>query len=451
MKKDNKNTNSKVFGGSSGAHTSTKPRKSHKARNWLIAVACVLILGVAGYLTAVYSQIPFIKNLREMYIQTAMSTFTHQWLATAFIPEDVVNDVMDRYYQELQNNLVEESRLPGQDEPAEPEPPEQPTTPEDPVTPEKPDVPDEPDVPEEPPEDPDPTGLLAMLELFPELDPETIPEDIEDFHELQIKDIVDMGIKTTVGDDVWAIDVPNKLIIVYYKNSDYTGKLAIIKDSTRVMLAVNHRQGRGTTVTDFCTQEGAVLGVNAGGFLDVEGHGKGDVVEGLVISDGEILSEAKGGTYQTCGFDYDGNLRMGYALDLSELRYAVEFEPIIVLNGELHVNRNFMSKQPRTCIGQTSDKTVLLLVVEGRGVTTGLGASVETCANILLKYDCYNAMNMDGGSSSSMSYMGEMITKASTPMAGGRTIPDAWVVLPPAEEEPEKIPAEGDLSFGDVD
>ncbi len=49
-----------------------------------------------------------------------------------------------------------------------------------------------------------------------------------------------------------------------------------------------------------------------------------------------------------------------------------------------------------------------------------------------MRYDCYNAMNMDGGSSSSITYMGEMITRTSSPMTTGRYLPDAWIVMPPS-------------------
>ena len=71
---------------------------------------------------------------------------------------------------------------------------------------------------------------------------------------------------------------------------------------------------------------------------------------------------------------------------------------------------------------------MLLLVIDGRRVGHSLGTTVSECADILLRYGCWTAMNMDGGSSSSMSYNGRMITKTSSSMAGGRYLPDAWVV-----------------------
>ena len=68
-----------------------------------------------------------------------------------------------------------------------------------------------------------------------------------------------------------------------------------------------------------------------------------------------------------------------------------------------------------------------MLIIDGRQASS-LGTTVSECAEILLRYDCWNAMNMDGGSSSSMTYMGEMITRTSSPMASGRYLPNAWLV-----------------------
>lgn len=51
------------------------------------------------YLVGVYSDIPPIARLRTMYIETAMSTMRHQWLATAFFPQSVIDPVFCHYEQ----------------------------------------------------------------------------------------------------------------------------------------------------------------------------------------------------------------------------------------------------------------------------------------------------------------------------------------------------------------
>ena len=380
---------------------------------WLVKGTCVLLVLVVLYLTAVYSQIPFIAKWRTLYIETAMSTLSHHWLATYFIPKDVIDAVMADVDRQLQDNMVEESQLP----PAPPPP--------------KPETPPEDEGPADtPPEEVDDRGLGDLLTLFYELDPATLPDDIEDYRNLQISDIENLGIKTTAGDTVWAIDMPNQVLIVTVTGQGYAGKLAIAKDSSQVILASRLNEYRGRTVTEYCEENNAILGINAGGFVDPEGVGRGDLAVGLVLVDGVIKHSREGGYYQVAGFDYDSNFRVGSKLDLTELRYGVEFYPIIVLNGQTATDGSYgMGIQPRTAIGQTADKATLMLIIDGRQIGHSLGTTISECANIMLRYGCFNAMNMDGGSSSSMTYDGRMITKTSSPTATGRYLPCAWLVL----------------------
>lgn len=389
--------------------SSEKAKRLKKPKKWVIVLVSVLLALVCLYLIAVYSQIPFIKNLRTLYIETAMNTYTHKWLATAFIPKSVIDEVVKDMEKQLQDNMVEESQLPSGKPPV--------TNHVNPVTPPEQLQPDQPDM-----------GLWELVELFYELDPDTVPKDL-DCHDLQIKDIADMGIKTTAGDAVWAIDMPNGILIVEVEGSGYKGKLAIVRDSSKIVLAVNDRVDYGRTVTQFCQRNGAVLGINAGGFHDPEGVGRGNVPVGLVLSEGQIINGAVGSPYQICGYDYDHNLRLGYNVDLSELKYAVQFFPIVVLNGESALKGSTgMGIQPRTVVGQSSDKSSLFLIIDGRQPLHSLGTTLPECAAILLRYDCFNAMAMDGGSSASMTYMGEMITRTSSPAKAGRTLPNAWIV-----------------------
>ena len=102
---------------------------------------------------------------------------------------------------------------------------------------------------------------------------------------------------------------------------------------------------------------------------------------------------------------------------------------MIVLNGEKHAVGTYgLGLQPRSVVGQTDDKRTLLLVIDGRQVGYSLGATVGDCSDIMIKYGAYNALNLDGGSSSSMTYNGKMITKTSSPAKNGRYIPSCWVV-----------------------
>lgn len=375
----------------------TDPFSKRRRRAFAAAAAGAFL--AALYLLFAYSGLPLIAKWRALYIETAMSTMTHQWLAEALLPESAIEEVMGDVERRFEENKVEASEI------AVPPPPSGAG-------------------PEGPPEE---RARREFAALFPEIALEDLPEDIGDLASLQAEDLE--GVYTTAGDEVWAIDVPNKLFICSVSGEGYRGKLAVVKDSSQVVLARSALPDRGQTVTELCQASGAVLGVNASGFYDPEGKGRGSRPMGFVLSGGALSGEALAGRYQIAGFDYDDNFRAGVGLDTGELRDAMQFYPIVVLNGEKHIDGSFgMGIQPRTMIGQTADKTVLLLVIDGRRVGHSLGTTVSECADILLRYGCWTAMNMDGGSSSSMSYNGRMITKTSSSMAGGRYLPDAWVV-----------------------
>jgi len=58
-----------------------------------------------------------------------------------------------------------------------------------------------------------------------------------------------------------------------------------------------------------------------------------------------------------------------------------------------------------------------------------LGTDVIECAKILKRYDCENALNLDGGTSSILWYDGEYVTKCSNrALPEGRPLPNAFVV-----------------------
>lgn len=399
---------------SRAGETQTSPTPSRKrTRKWPFVLLGSILLFGAMYCTFVFSDIPAISELRTIYIETAMSTMTHQWLATRFIPASVINATMEDIERQFEDNLVEASHVS-----REPLPIYDPLILFPHIN------------------DPETTQTeetaLTLSVLFPEIDMETMPEEFLDqpVETLQEKDIAGLGIKTTAGDAIWAIDVPNQILICEVRGDGYVGKLAFVKDSSRVVLAVNDHTDRGRNVTEFCEEYDAVLGINASGFDDSNGKGNGLRPGGLVLSDGVIYNKAvTDKRYQMAGYDYNNDLRVGYGLDTDELRDAMQFYPILVVDGQAHASGTYgLGLHPRSVIGQTADRTTLMLIIDGRQVGYSVGTTIGECVDIMLRYDCWVAMNMDGGSSASMTYMGEMITRTSSPTKTGRYLPDAWVV-----------------------
>ena len=119
----------------------------------------------------------------------------------------------------------------------------------------------------------------------------------------------------------------------------------------------------------------------------------------------------------------------------SEYRWAAQFLPALIINGEKKVEGSFgFGIQPRTAIGQSTKGEMLLLIIDGRQVGYSIGATVSDEADILLEHNAYQAINADGGSSSLMWYDGKNITKPSSTNNLGRYLPNCIVVDKATEE-----------------
>ena len=108
---------------------------------------------------------------------------------------------------------------------------------------------------------------------------------------------------------------------------------------------------------------------------------------------------------------------------------AVEFSPALIVDGKALVDEfsPFTGICPRTCIGQSSKREVLLLIIEGRMIGRSLGCNLASCVEILQRHDCYQAINLDGGSSSVLWYDGQYVTKCANTSIVSRLLPNAWV------------------------
>ena len=223
--------------------------------------------------------------------------------------------------------------------------------------------------------------------------------------------------------------------IINISSSTYKGKLMIVKDPSKVKVSVSadtFGDGEGMKIDELVEKEGAIAGVNAGGFADENGMGNGGQPLGLVIKDGRVVSGLE--TYScVIGFDKDdklvvGNMKGTEAVERG-LRDAVSFGPVYIVNGKRsEVIGTGGGVNPRTCIGQRADGAVLLLTIDGRQASS-LGATHSDCIDILEEYGAVNAANLDGGSSTTMYYDGKLQNTPAT-VYGARDIPTAFVVMP---------------------
>ena len=230
-------------------------------------------------------------------------------------------------------------------------------------------------------------------------------------------------------------DEKDKIDVYDVSGSTITGKMMVVRDPSRVTLAVNTQMGSeytsGFLVEDYVKSENAVAGINAGGFDDPNGQGDGSIPLGVTIKDRQIVSGTPDDWGTLIGFNSHHHLIVGQmtgqqALDW-DLVDAVTFSPVLIVNGEAAaITGTGGGLNPRTIIGQKADGSVLLLVIDGRQ-TTSLGASYDDCIKILLQYGAINAANLDGGSSTVMVYNGAIINNVVS-MYGDRKVPTAWIV-----------------------
>ena len=111
-------------------------------------------------------------------------------------------------------------------------------------------------------------------------------------------------------------------------------------------------------------------------------------------------------------------------------RDAVEFGPFLIVNGKSSFikGNGGWGIAPRTAIGQRKDGIVLMLVINGR-LASSIGADMVDLTEIMERYGAYNAANLDGGSSTTLVVKGKIINNpTSSTSSGQRYLPIALVV-----------------------
>ncbi len=225
--------------------------------------------------------------------------------------------------------------------------------------------------------------------------------------------------------------------IIRLEESGYKGYLTVIYDPADVQLAVAKNIGRyGTSVAKLCQENNGLVGINGGGFEDVDGWGNGSIPYGAIIKDGQLIYYHDGGDGGLIGFTNENKMWLTHISPeeavAQGMRDAVEFGPFLIVNGkpaEIYGDGGW-GIAPRTVIAQRKDGIVLFLIIEGRLPGYSLGADMNDVIKLLLRYKAYNAANLDGGASSTMAVNGKLYNRPSAGGEyGGRTVSNAWIVV----------------------
>lgn len=375
-----------------------------------------IVLALAGIITglyflAAYTECPVLSDARTLWIETAMTTGDHQWLAKIF-PQSVIDEVMSKQVNEVQG-VAGISDTAAEGIPAfgplsgfytrKTEP-----------------------------------GIYSLSSVFfSTLEVKrTEQERLDaikaywDGDPLGQNEAAQTGVDKT-GRTVIVNDIEQGIMISLAKTASYTARIVQIEDPSRVFVATTDQKGvRGKLICDYLNDENAILGINASGFADYNGNGMGGEIIGATLSQGELWGNLMYSS-MTIGFTEDNKLIAGtiHNWDQYNLRDAIQFGPVLIKDGQiLTEGSSGWGLQPRTVIGQRADGAVLFMIVDGRKPGYSIGATMGDCASVLLEYGAVTAAACDGGSSSVLAYNGQIINDPSTPMETGRYLPNAFLV-----------------------
>lgn len=239
--------------------------------------------------------------------------------------------------------------------------------------------------------------------------------------------------------------------LIRINEGKYKGWLTVIYDPSDVELAVSSKLGKaGQSVNTLTRDNGGIIGINGGGFEDLDGWGNGSIPYGAIIKNGELVWNHSGGWGSLVGFNKDHKMYLTYRSPQDAVEDgmldAVDFGPFLIVNGnvsKIHGDGGW-GTAPRTVIAQRKDGVVLFLIIDGRMPGYSIGATMNDVIEILLRYKAYNAANLDGGASTTMSVNGSLWNN---PYAGGeyggRTVSNAWIVTN-RQNKPVTIPNKND-------
>ena len=324
------------------------------------------------------------EKARDLFVVSVMETSAAKFLATAFLGEDKVNEILNA------NSLKTADMI----------------------------------------TDTDLVVINPNVNKNPSDNTPSAPSDTTGDSPSNIKSIIPGSDEQEVDPDGDGID------IVDIKGAAFKGKMMIVYDPTRVFVGVSGNFGEdesGRRLTDIYNSYGNVVAAtNGGGWVDDQGTGSGGIPDGIVISQGKVLwGTPLSNAWECCGITEEGKLVVGtftvqQALDMG-ITDAVKYGPSLIINNQpLESLGTGSGLNPRTAIGQRADGAMLLLVLDGRQ-SDSLGASYVDIQDIMLKFEAVNAYNLDGGSSTSMIYKGEFINKNNS-MVGYRKMCTAILV-----------------------
>lgn len=317
-------------------------KKMSKLKKILITIAIIIILGIMSFVFLLYG--PY-SGFREWLITTAMTTMTHQYLATWFYDDETIQEVLNKNkVQETNETTDTNTIIVGKTE--------------------------------------EPTTYANEYE-------KAVLEKDKEHPDYKIIEIKGKGYSGYLA----VIYKPSKVKTVYTKKLGTSGQyLTTMAKDNDAVIAIN---GGGFEDPNFNSNGANPLGItfSNGKLITSKSWGGSGGLIGFTQDDKLVLGK------MTVKQAQEMKIRDGVTFGPFLI---VNGKPSKVLgNGG-------WGTAPRTAIGQRQDGIVLFLVIDGRTVTKP-GADMNDLIEIMQNYGAYNASNLDGGTSSVMVVDGKII------------------------------------------
>ncbi len=268
---------------------------------------------------------------------------------------------------------------------------------------------------------------LSEEEIHAIVQPEPV-EQVESMEDYPVE--VSSASAETIAEAVAATGKDQMIELIDISGPNWKGKMLLVHDPALVTVAApdSYDTYAFKQIPDFVEEYGAIAGITATGFT------KQLKPYGYVIKDGKIIYNGTKSPLPCVGFDADHILHVKKMTADEALKEGivcgVTWRPILIENGVRNTALGG-GVSPRAAIGQRADGTVLLVVIEGRSLSSA-GATYDELADLFEEYGAGNAINLDSGRSAIMVYKGEVMTKVATGTGSleGREMPNAFVVLP---------------------
>jgi hypothetical protein len=205
-----------------------------------------------------------------------------------------------------------------------------------------------------------------------------------------------------------------------------------IKDSIIFTGKFNGSTLTSSTGTEVIVDSGVVERIRSGGDSSIPQNG---FVFSVGKSVGVELGSIRPGDEAKVSWEFSAP---GQPSDPWEsMEFLVGGTPLLLREGEIirdfgpeKVPENFVNQRhPRTAVGIRADGTWVFVVVDGRRPTISVGMTLSELAQLMKSLGCKDALNLDGGGSSTLYLYGQVVNIPSD-LAGERPVSDAILVMP---------------------